>query len=138
MLQTQMTNVISALHPGAHYAVFEVLPASFTKRLTPAQKATLARLGNFVFDDASREDSLTRNWCENAGAGWRLVGECSIRSADRLEGRGAYLDSNYDLHEGYWKYKDGDGSYKIGVRIQGRWTSYKYYNKDGSIYRTYP
>ena len=91
---------------------FGQLVEFISDKLSAAQKATLARLGPFVFNDSTREDSLTHNWCAfTKSYGAIYTGECKLNTTNVREGRGAYYYG--DLNEGYFKNDIADGSARV-------------------------
>lgn len=113
---------VDELSDAEKYGRFGQLPANIYDKLTADAKATLARLGPYIFNDATREDSLTQNWCAFKDRYGTYTGECKLDTTNVSEGRGVYYNGG-DLHEGYFKNNnyDGpmrkirpDGSYLVG------------------------
>ena len=80
---------VDELSEAEKYIRFGLLPAAITNQLTAEQIATLDRLGPYAYNDTTREDLQSQNYCTVTEEGDVFLGQCKNGTTDVREGRGA-------------------------------------------------
>lgn len=127
------------------YLIEGILPDRIAKLLNAKQMRTRHFLGKFDFTDTPFEETLLLGeWHSLQINSGLYFGEVA-RGTDKPEGRGAFLDSESNLWETYWKNGrqtgqgraiEHDGNYFIGTVVNGFWKSYGRYDINGTLLST--